>query len=105
MKQSVDIDKEFSEILMDTFKEFCIANEKDISYENLLDYLVQHQLIEAKIIDRYVVIKAYDKLYSRGELKKGEIISQIAAELGMTKSKVDNIVKNHYLDFTESCNS
>jgi len=75
------------------------ANGNGTTNEPLLTYLLQHNLVPAITIRRYVILREFERRYQQNGHHKTKTVLQTATDLQVSENTVWTVLKDHRFDF------
>ena len=85
---------DFCKLITDHAKEWCDLHNKECSVENIISFLVRHNIIKQPIINRYLVINKYPEILD-DEGGKEKAVFALSNKLPLEPKAIYHIIKNH----------
>ena len=91
----------FCDMLVGEVHEYCEYKKVEVSNEEIIRYMVSHNIIRQSMINRYMVIKLYPE-YLEAYGSKMKAVTELAKILPIHEQGVYSILANHYFYFVKN---
>ena len=97
-KRRKQCNRNFIQLLDTEIQETLERKKQDISINNVITYLIRHNIIRQSIVHRYVVIFTYPEYLERFG-SKDKAVRQMAKDYPLETKAIYSILANHYAYF------
>jgi hypothetical protein len=88
------IDK-FQEHLDAQYEEYCRRHDMVKNEHQLVGYLIDQMLITSTNLQRYTVVKEYEKLCNQSQISKTQAVETLASRFSLSERTIWSILKNN----------
>lgn len=96
------MESDFKKHLLNTFQAGGDTNACKEEIQHFLDFLLNHNLIEASNIRRFTILKEFDIQYPLHQFHKTNTVYTIANKYGLAERTVWTVLKDHVRRFEPS---
>lgn len=97
-KKRKNCNLKFLDLLNDQIAEKIKRDKKELNVDNIITYLIKHNIIRQSIVHRFVIIHAYPE-YLENYGSKEKAVKQIAKDFPLETKAIYSILANHYAYF------
>jgi len=97
-KRRKKCNRDFIEMLDIEINETLERKKQDVSIQNIISYLIRHNVVRQSIVHRYVVIFTYPN-YLEQYGSKDKAVRQMAKDYPLEAKAIYSILANHYAYF------
>ncbi len=89
-KQIVDV---FCQSLNEEFEVYCTRHGVEASFESFITYAIDFNFIPNSTIQHYAILKTFEEMKHRPDMKKTEQVNQLADRFNLTSRSIWNILR------------
>lgn len=103
MDKREEIARVFSDKLLENFRQKCGKMGIEPTTENLILFMVQHNVVKEVTVKRYCVVEHFHEYLGRNDNHKGRAVWDLASTFGYEERSVYIILKKHLREFWRKC--